>query len=180
MTLSAAELLEGISPETLSEIIDTNPGLVSPLFGYVAEYRLKRYLEGLQGVSKVEKIPEHSKARGDFLVTYEGETYAVESKCVKSSGLVEDKIHLETSGVVLLKLTDSRAFEGGRTASMDKGEYDVLAVCTRALTGTWDFWFINNKRLPSSPQHPSLLATQFKVTPGVTPFLFHEFSLALA
>lgn len=180
MTIPASDLLEGISLEILAKIIDTNPGFASPAFGYLAEYWLEQQLKDTPGVSSVEKIPDHSKMRGDFLVCYEGKDYVVESKCASSYRVREDKVHKDKIGSVTLAGTDSVEADGVRTRSIERGRYDVLAICLKALTGGWDFVFINERYLPSAIGCPGRVRTSMVFTPGVTPFLFTELSKALA
>lgn len=180
MTIAASSLLEGLSLETLASIIDSNSGLASPMFGYIAEHWLSQQLSSTPGVVTVKKIPDREKRKGDFAVRLEDREVTIELKCLSSCNIVTDPIHQEKRGRMKIAHSDPRVIDGQSTISTPRGEYDVLSICTFALTGSWDYWFIHNKHLPSSALLPGRVATTLIVTPGITPFLFKDLFQALA
>lgn len=180
MTIAASSLLEGLSWETLASIIDSNSGLASPMFGYIAEHWLSQQLSSTPGILSAQKIPDEEKRRGDFLVKLQDREVILELKCIGSGGIMIDPIHQEKRGRIHLCHSDSRLVDGRPTSSTPKGEYDILGVCSYSLTGTWDYWFMNNRHLPTSSFHPDRVATSLAITPGVTPFLYKDFFQALA
>lgn len=180
MTIAASSLLEGLSLETLASIIDSNSGLASPMFGYIAEHWLSQQLSSTPGVVTVKKIPDREKRKGDFAVQLADKEVTVELKCLSSYNIVVDPIHQEKRGRMKIAHSDPRIIEGQSTLSTPRGEYDILGICTFALTGTWEFWFINNKYLPPCPTLPNRVASSLIVTPGITPFLFKDFFQALS
>jgi len=166
--------------EDLSSIIDSNSGLASPMFGYIAEHWLSHQLLSTPGVSAVQKIPDREKRKGDFAVQLSDREVTIELKCLSSCKIITDPIHQEKRGRMKIAHSDPRTIDGHSTISTPRGEYDVLSICTFALTGTWEYWFIHNKHLPSSHILPNRVATTLTVTPGVTPFLFKDLFQALA
>jgi hypothetical protein len=187
MQLSGAEILAGLSLSDLEALADENPGLRSPLIGYVAEFWLKKKLLEIPGVISVVKIPDRDSIKGDFLVTLrrageEGETsrVTVEAKCVSR----ERKDPAMGDRVLNLTLKSSdRSFpdEAGDigTLAVEAGLFDVLAVCLLE-DGEWSFWFINAGRLERHEKYLDRLKTNLNLLPNLTPFLYQDFLQSLA
>jgi len=184
MLLSGKTMLDGLTIEDVERFVDENPGFRSPMMGYVAEHWLKKQLQETAGITGVEKIPDREARKGDFLVTLEdGREVSVECKCAFSSKWRKDKIHQDDICTVNLRSSDRQAPDtpgamGG--FSLDRGEFDVLAICVKSLTGNWDYWFIHNKWLEADPANSNKLSTKVNLTLGITPFLFQDFLRSLA
>ena len=85
-----APLLHGFTLDDLQELDDENPSLRGYLQGYLAERRLTHDLLCLPDVSRVTKIPDSDRRRGDLLVEYRGQEISIESKSLSSGLLRED------------------------------------------------------------------------------------------
>lgn len=165
-------LLDAISRERLEKCIDENSSLRGFLQGYIAEEKLRDYLESILGVSDVSKIPDQDSIKGDFRFCYGGTFYTLELKSVRSSGVKEDQMEGGSSGCVVLKTTDSRTLKNGsKTYCLNRNEFDILAISTFAIDGNWDFKFILNKYIPSSETDQALLVNRLWINTENTPLL---------
>jgi len=159
MALTGKEVLSGVCIQDIEELAEQNPSLRGYLHGYIAELFLKRHLESLHGISKVEKIPDRDSRKGDFLVTYLNHTLTVEAKSLSSNDLRQDLLNDSWIGRVNLKKTGAGKIPDTheRTTCLMRGEFDVLAICTFSLTKTWEFVFLENRYIPSSGLHEDRL-----------------------
>jgi len=174
--MNEASILSGFSMNDIQEMIDENSSLRGYLQGYLAERSLKRQMLQIPGVSSVKKIPDRADEKGDFEVVYQGVPITVEVKSVMTSSVREDILTQNWQGSVLVKNTDKRevTVEGVGTISTTKltrGQFDILAICCFAVSGEWDFMFIENRFIPAAEEHHDLLKTQFIINPSTTPGL---------
>lgn len=177
MTIPAKDLLSALPEDQLKYMIDTNPSCRGLLTGYIAEQRLINDLKKIPEISSIEKIKDHSKKKGDLLVTYLDKTFSVEVRCMDSNSLSLRKMLLEggVSGSVALGGSDSVILpDGSKSSCVKRGGFDVLAVCTITLTDTWDFYFIHNKYLPISNSYTDRLKTTMRVNTANTLFLYKD------
>jgi len=163
-----ASLLDGFTFDDIEYLVEGNAFLKGYLKGYLAELRLEQYLEVLPGVSSVKKIPDFENRKGDFEVIYKGEIITIECKSLEIN-VTEDPVHDSWKGSVCIK-TSCRPVEVNgekiRTSYIKKGTFDILAISTFAVEGTWDFLFMENKYLPESI--PGFIQTKLWVNPHET------------
>lgn len=169
-------ILSDFTSEELEQVIAENSSLRGYLQGYLAEVALKKQLLQIEGVTSVKKIPDQGKQKGDFLVEYKGKTLTIEVKSIATNSVREDILNDTWQGTVQVKATDKRAIEvdgvGTITStSLLKGEFDVLAISCYAVSGKWEFLFIENEYLPEGTIAPGMIKTSFTVNPATTPLL---------
>ncbi len=173
-------ILSEFSQEELEAVIAENSSLRGYLQGYLAEVALKKQLLQMPGITSVIKIPDQDKEKGDFKVIYKGQTVTIEVKSVTTSSVKDDILHDTWQGTVSIKNTDKRdvLVDGIGTVSctsLVKGEFDILAISCYAVSGTWDFLFIENEYLPEkSSKLPGFIKTSFTVNPATTPCVTHD------
>lgn len=170
-------ILSAFTQEEVEQVIQDNPSLRGYLQGYLAEVALKKLLLQIPGVTSVTKIPDQADQKGDFMVTYHGVDISIESKSIGTNSVKEDVLNDTWQGTVHIKNTDKRDIEIEgvgiiRTSSLCKGQFDILAVSCYAVSGNWDFVYMENEYLPvKSPDMPKLLKTSFVINPETTPLL---------
>lgn len=157
-------------------VINDNPSLRGFLQGYLAEISLMKILKSVPGVSLVNKIPDKDLQKGDITLMYKGTILTIEVKSVLSSSIKEDNLYDSWGGTVGCKNSDKREIllEDGtqlNTSSIVRGAFDILAISTYAVSEKWDFLFMENRFLPSTSISNSLIKTQFKISPMLTPLL---------
>jgi hypothetical protein len=163
-------------------LMEENASLRGYIQGYLAELMLKRQLlQSLEKeiVAKIDKIPDRDALKGDLLVEYKGVPITIEVKSLATASVREDVLNETWEGIVLVKNTDKRLIEvegiGSISATnLAKGEFDILAICCFAVTGQWDFTFIENRFLPEPDELPGMIKTRFVVNPSHTPGLTHD------
>lgn len=158
--------------EDINLITTNNPSMQSFVIGYSAEAKVKTLVFDLDDrVTDIYKPDDHDRAeKGDWVITYQGERIAVEVKSLQStslrpkkrSGLVEPNYQCDASDRRLVEFTDGSSVE---TTALLVGEFDVLALNLRALTGKWDFIFCKNEDLPHMEQNKRNLVkyTEFQL-----------------
>lgn len=170
-----AYILDDIPAEDLRLLIESNPSLRGYLQGYLAEYHLTNLIQSLPEVTSVEKIPDSDKQKGDLNVTYRGRILTIECKSLLTSG--KNLSDPDVVGKVSLKSPGTRSVtspngESHISTHLPKGTFDILAICTYNITGTWAFYFVQNRFLPEAEDMPGMLATKLSVdlieTPGLT------------
>lgn len=168
----------------IQALMEENPSLRGYVQGYLAELMLKRQLlqEGI--VAKIDKIPDRDSQKGDLLVEYKGQLITIEVKSLATASVKEDVLNDTWEGFVLVKNTDKKEIEveGIGTicaTNLVKGQFDILAVCCFAVTGQWDFVFIENRFLPEADELPGIIKTRFAINPSLTPGLTHDPSKVL-
>jgi hypothetical protein len=172
-------ILSDFTQEELETVIAENSSLRGYLQGYLAEVALKKQLLQIEGVSLVEKIPDQCKEKGDFRVTYKDKTLTIEVKSIATNSVREDILNDTWQGKVQVKATDKRTIQvdgiGSVTStSLLKGEFDVLAISCYAVSGKWEFLFIENEYLPEATATPGLIKTSFTVNPATTPLVSED------
>lgn len=170
-------LLSSVSYKELVSVMDDNPSLRGYLQGYMAEIKLSSYLSSLPGVTGVRKIQDHSDEKGDFAFTYEGREWRTELKSIATSGIRENYLEGGMSGSVRLKAPGTRViFNDGqkdiRATNLKRGQFDILAISLVSMTGKWDFKFLANRHIQSSPYlSDEYLSTTIQINTENTPFL---------
>lgn len=183
MTFDVEALLKGVDVELISSIAKENSSFRGFLQGYLAEAKLKSRLLTHPLISTVEKIPDQAKQKGDFLVTtVYGKRFTIELKSMDTRGVRYNPFEDSMEGVVRLKRSDPRRVQGGphlTDSSLPRGEFDILAVNTFAATNRWDFRFIHQRYIPSTPEDLSRMAVHFKINLSATPCLYTDISYVL-
>jgi hypothetical protein len=179
-----------ITPEELTVAIDENPSLRGMLFGYVAEYKLRKlWFEDRPEVTHFVKHDDHNrKKKGDLVITYKGREFVIESKSLQTNTIT--KQGNTYSGKAQCDASDRRkvTFKDGstlETTCLLEGEFDILAINCFAFKGEWLFTFCKNCDLPRSTygkytdvQRNALLASLVPTTwPSQPPFRDEPFSL---
>jgi len=177
--MNEASILSGFTMNDIQEMIDENPSLRGFLQGYLAERALKTQILGIPGVTSVTKIQDRDSDKGDFRVVYKGVPLSIESKSIVTSSVKEDVLSQNWQGTVAVKNTDKRevTVEGVgtiQTTKLYRGQFDILAICCFAVSGEWDFVFIENRFIPGAEESNDLLKTKFTVNPSTTPCLTHD------
>jgi len=172
--MTEASILSGFSMEDIQEMIDENSSLRGFLQGYLAERALKKQILEIPGVSSVTKIPDRDAEKGDFKVVFRGVPITIECKSVMTSTVKEDVLTQTWQGSVLVKNTDKREVTVDgigtfQTTKLTRGQFDILAICCFAVSGEWDFLFIENRFIPAADESYDLLKTRFTVNPSTTP-----------
>lgn len=176
-TNNKMSMLSDFSEEEIETVIDENPSLRGYLQGYLAEVAFKKQLLQLEHVTEVTKIPDQAKDKGDFKVIYKGEPLTIEIKSLLTKSIKADTIHDTWQGVVGIKNGDKReidveGFGTVRTMSLVRGEFDILAISCYAVSGKWDFVYMENEYIPPKDYtKPALLKVSFTVNPETTPCL---------
>jgi len=172
MQISGKDLLVGVTIEDIENIATENPSLRGYLQGYVAEMFLKRKLYGMGELSEISKIRDHDIKKGDFQFIYKGRKLTVEVKSMATKTVREDLLNGGFTATVQVQASDSQTTEDGSlTRCLERGQFDILAISAFAIGKGWDFFFIANKYLPSSPNFPDRLQTSFVVNTVNTPCL---------
>lgn len=183
MTFDVDALLKGVDVGQISDIAKENSSFRGFLQGYLAEAHLKKALLMHPLIRHVEKIPDQSKQKGDFLVVTEaGKEFTLELKSIDTRGVKYDPLEDSMEGNVRLKRSDPRKSTYGPNAtdsSLPRGEFDVLAINTFSATNMWDFRFIHQKYIPSLSYDLSRLAVHFKVNLSATPCLYRDIGYVL-
>jgi len=170
--------------DDINEITTNNPSLRSFVIGYAAEVKCKRlFFDGHPDTTGIYKPDDHDRAeKGDWILTYKGERLSIEVKSLQGTSLIPKR-----DGSVRLNYqcdaSDRRTvtFSDGssvQTTALLVGEFDVMALNLRALTGGWDFVFIKNEDLPRMDgkgrskgftdfQLENLIRTSISITLGI-------------
>lgn len=170
-------MLSDFTEEEIEHVINENPSLRGYLQGYLAEVAFKKQLSRLEHVTEVIKIPDQSPEKGDFKITYKGIPITIEVKSLLTKSIKADTLHDTWQGVVGIKNGDKRELEVEgygviRTMSLVRGGFDILAISCYAVSGKWDFVFMENEYIPPKDyNNPALLKVSFIVNPETTPCL---------
>lgn len=173
-----SSMFTGFSMQDLEDMVNENPSLRGYIQGYLAERRLKVQIEALPDVTSVEKIQDSSDEKGDFKVIYKGVPITIESKSVATDSVKEDILTQTWQAKVRVKNSDRRevvieGFGTINTSCLTRGQFDILAISCFAVSGEWDFLFIENRYLPEAGI-PGLMKTSFMINPATTPCLTHN------
>ena len=164
-------ILDGFTLDDLEYLIDLNPSMRGYVQGYLAELTLMRQLKVIEGVTAVMKIPDMSYRTGDFEVIYLGVPITRECKSILSNTVTQDGLNDSWSGVVTIKRTSQECVVDGekhRVSNIIKGGFDILALSCYAVSGEWDFQFIEEKYLPEHDTLPGFISTKFRINPQTT------------
>ncbi len=178
-----------LTAEELTSIIDTNPSLRGFVFGYVAEYKLKRLYFSDARVSEVTKDDDHNREKkGDIRLTYRHKTFRIESKSLQTNTIKKDGAKF--SAIYQCDASDSRnvMFSDDsqvKTTCLRVGEFDLVAVNLFGFSKKWEFAFALNRDLPRSKfkrytslQQSELLASSMPITwPLIDPYVKDPFVL---
>lgn len=177
--MTSASILSGFSMDDIQEMVDENPSLRGYLQGYLAERALRSQIMQIPEVTSIRKIPDQSFEKGDFEVVYKTVPITIEVKSIATNSVKEDLLTQAWQGTVGVKNTDRRDIEVNglgtiSTTKLIRGAFDILAICCFAVSGTWDFMFIENRFIPAAEEHHDLLKTQFTINPYITPGLTYD------
>lgn len=179
----------GITGDELNEVLTANPSLRGVTIGYLAEFKLRKLLEGDPRLSGVKKYDDHDRTRKhDLVVIYEGEEITFEAKSLQTTTVRETAGGW--TGKAQVDASDRRGviFQDGsavQTTCLLRGGFDVLAVNLFAFGDQWRWGFARNTALPASPykkytdyQRRALLASSVSVFwPLQPPFAPDPFGL---
>ncbi|MGH9785845.1 MAG: hypothetical protein ACRD88_16865, partial [Terriglobia bacterium] len=83
--MNHADLLRDwdITAAELSEIVAENPSMRGLMFGYIAEYKLKKEWLSRPGIANLSRPRSHDRTQKcDFLFAYQGMDVKLEVKCL--------------------------------------------------------------------------------------------------
>jgi hypothetical protein len=142
----------GLTPQELAEIIAENPSMRGLMFGFVAEYKLKKICLSREGICGLVRPRSHDRTqKGDFRFDYKGVDVRVEVKCLDtpkvrySEGVYTGTFQCNASDTTEVTLPNGRKVT---TNCLVVGGFDVLAVCLFAFGNVWRFAFALNSELP--------------------------------
>lgn len=179
----------GLTVEELTEIVNSNPSMRGLMFGYVAEYKLRKMFFDDPRIKDLTKDDDHDRSRkGDARFTYKGRSFRVECKSLQTNTIRKEPtgfkatFQCDASDRRLVVFSDGSKKE---TTCLKMGEFDILAVNLFALEETWRFAFALNSDLPRSKynkytpyQRNELLASSMTITwPLNPPFVENPFVL---
>jgi len=179
-----------VTREELDEIIQANPSLRGIVFGYVAEYKLRKiWFSDQSRITDLVKYDDHDRRKKhDVEFRYKGMLISVEVKSLQTATVKQTDQGY--TGRFQCDASDRRkvTFPTGETIETTcllAGDFDMLAVNCFQFGRKWRFAFARNKDLPRSrytkykPEHRQfLLATLMDVTwPVQPPFVDEPFRL---
>jgi len=179
------DLLEfwGLTTKELSEIVAENPSMRGNMFGFIAEYKLRKaWLMRPQVTNLSRPRSFDRKTKGDFKFEYKGLPIILEVKCLDTPKVKGDE-QTGYSGTFQCNASDTTSvlLPNGETVitnCLAVGGFDVLAVCLFAFGSKWHYAFAANEDLPrttwpkySPEQQKYLLKSAMRITwPLQTPF----------
>jgi len=169
-----------LTPQELAEIIETNPSMRGLLFGYVAEYKLRKTWFSDERISDSWKYDDHDRSRpSDLAVVYKGTEINIEVKSLQTATVKRDgdtwsgRFQCDASDRRSVRLPNGDELQ---TTCLLVGQFDLLAVNLFAFKDEWLFAFARNKDLPRSryrgytpEQREYLLATLVSASWPVQP-----------
>jgi hypothetical protein len=142
----------GITADELSEIVAENPSMRGLMFGFVAEYKLRKMWLARHEVENLTRPRSHDRTQKcDFRFGYRGQDVKVEVKCLDTpkvklkEGAYTGTFQCNASDTTEVRLPNGRKVT---TNCLVVGGFDVLAVCLFAFGNTWRFAFALNEDLP--------------------------------
>jgi hypothetical protein len=143
----------GITPTELAEIMAENPSMRGLMFGFVAEYKLKKEWLLRPGITNVARPRSHDRTQKcDFLFDYRKKGIRLEVKCLDTPKvrLLENGTYTGTFQCNASDTTEVSLPNGKRviTNCLVVGGFDILAVCLFAFGKHWRFAFALNDDLP--------------------------------
>ena len=173
-------ILSEFTPEELDAVITENPSLRGFLQGYLAEVALRKQLLQIPEVSSVEKIPDQASEKGDLKIRYRDMDLTIEVKSVGTNTVKQDVLYDSWQGTVAVRSSDKKELEVEgvgriRTSSIPRGGFDILAISCYAVSGKWEFMFMDNDNIPYRDfSTPNLLKSSFTINPETTPYLHSD------
>jgi hypothetical protein len=184
-------LLEGwsLTLGELSEIVAENPSMRSLMFGFVAEYKLKKLWLMRPEIEDLVRPSSYDRTQKcDYRFNYRGLGVRVEVKCLDSpkvkvvEGGYEGTFQCNASDTTPVSLPNGDRIS---TNCLAVGGFDLLAVCLYSFGNSWRFAFALNDDLPRSPsrkytpeQQKYLLKSSMRVSlPLRPPFTDSPFGL---
>jgi len=142
-----------ITAKELAEIVSENPAMRGLMFGFVAEYKLKKEWLLRPGITNVTRPRSHDRTQKcDFRFEYRGMEIKLEVKCLDTPKvrLLEDGTYRGTFQCNASDTTEVTLPNGRKvtTNCLVVGGFDVLAVCLFAFGNRWRFAFALNEDLP--------------------------------
>jgi len=141
-----------ITAEELSQIVAENPSMRGLLFGFVAEYKLRKEWLLRPGITNLLRPRSHDrKQKCDFTFDYRGTNVKIEVKCLDTPRVkFKDEVY---EGTFQCNASDSTevTLPNGRKVTTNcllVDGFDVLAVCLFAFGNKWQFAFARNRDLP--------------------------------
>jgi len=136
----------------LSEIVAENPSMRGLMFGFVAEYKLRKMWLGRQGISNLTRPRSHDRTQKcDFRFEYKRRGIRLEVKCLDTPKV--KPVGKGYEGTFQCNASDKTdvTLPNGETVSTNclvVGGFDVLAICLFAFGNTWRFAFALDDDLP--------------------------------
>jgi len=141
-----------ITAAELAEIVAENPSMRGLMFGFVAEYKLKKEWLVRPGITNIIRPRSHDREQKcDFTFDYRGVNLRLEVKCLDTpkvrlkEGAYEGTFQCNASDTTQVTLPNGRKVT---TNCLIVGGFDVLAVCLFAFGRKWRFAFARNEDLP--------------------------------
>jgi hypothetical protein len=167
--------LWAITEQELSEIVAENPSMRGLMFGFVAEYKLRKLWLTRRGIANLTRPRAHDRTQKcDFRFDYKGQDVKVEVKCLDTpkvkvkEGIYTGTFQCNASDTTEVTLPNGRKVT---TNCLVAGGFDVLAVCLFAFGSTWRFAFALNDDLPrttrkgyTAAQRKYLLKSAMKIS----------------
>jgi hypothetical protein len=130
----------GITAEELSEIVTEKPSMRGLMFGFVAEYKLKKMWLHRRRIKNLVRPRSHDrKQKCDFRFDYRGVDVTVEVKCLDSpkakckEGVWSGTFQCNASDTTDVTLPNGETVV---TNCLAVGGFDLLAVCLFAFGNT--------------------------------------------
>ena len=179
----------GITQDELSEIVSENPSMRGLMFGFVAEYKLKKEWLLRPEITNLTRPRSHDRTQKcDFRFDYKGVNLTVEVKCLDTpkvkyaNGVYDGTFQCNASDTTDITLPNGETLS---TNCLAVGGFDLLAVCLFAFGDIWRFAFALNQDLPrttwkkyTETQRQYLLKSAMKISwPLGPPFVAEPFSL---
>jgi hypothetical protein len=143
-----------ISETELTHLVNENPSLRGMLLGYVAELKLRQFLEAIPEISDSMKHDDHDRKRkSDRIVIYKGEEFSLESKSLQTNLVKKDgdiwrgRAQVDGSDRRIITFPDGTSLN---TTLLLRGQFDILAVNCFAFEQKWCFAYALNRDLPTS------------------------------
>ena len=145
-----------ISADELTDIVDANPSLRGFVMGYISEYKVRRYVEAIRGISNVRKYDDHDRSsKGDISLMYRGKEIKIEVKSLQTNSVKrldgerwKGKFQCDASDRREIPLPNGHVVN---TTCLAVGEFDIVAVSLYSFGGQWRYAFALNSELP----HPA-------------------------
>lgn len=141
-----------ITADEFSEIVAENPSMRGLMFGFVAEYKLRKEWLLRPAISNVTRPRAHYRTQKcDFRFEYRGVAATLEVKSLDTpkvkfaNGVYTGTFQCNASDTTEVTLRNGKKVT---TNCLVVGGFDVLAVCLFAFGNAWRFAFAMNEDLP--------------------------------